>query len=141
MPIKDFPFLNPWSGANPNPWLPIKIINPSNGFFMYSYGLVDTGFEECVIPGFIASALGYKIRTGNAEYVETAGGVSESYRHEIKIEIYNTDNESCLHTIDAGPMDVMAGLNHVLLGVERFLEHFHLQVHYPKKIFSITNPR
>ncbi len=141
MPIRDFPFLNPWSGVRANPWLPIKIINPSNGFFVYSYGLVDTGSEQCVIPGFIATELGYKVRTGSSEYVETAGGVSESYRHDVKVEIYDENNERCLSTIDPGPMDVMVGLNHVLLGVERFLERFQLQIHYPKKVFSITTPR
>ena len=50
MPLKDCPF-SKLSGADiPRPILPIKIINPHTGLSYTTFGIIDTGADECAVP-------------------------------------------------------------------------------------------
>jgi len=55
MPIHNFPFTSIRPGDTPRAWLPIRIINPTNGLIQNAYGLIDTGADECSIPASYAS--------------------------------------------------------------------------------------
>jgi len=61
MPITDFPFLCLAPDNRPRPWLPVKITNPHTGLSMATYGLIDTGADECTMPAYIAAQLGHDL--------------------------------------------------------------------------------
>ncbi len=73
MPIRDFPFLRVTEDNYLRPWLPIRIINPHNGLSVDTFGLIDTGADECSVPVFIAEELGHDLEKGLPKEVKTAG--------------------------------------------------------------------
>jgi hypothetical protein len=139
MPVRNFPFLTPWDHATPNVWLPIRVINPETNEQVSTFGLIDTGADDCVVPGFIAEAIGHNIALGSSIIHNTAGGSAISYKHQIRIDICDLQDQ-CLYTINPCPVDVMNGCPCVLLGVNKFLSHFELHIDYPRKLFSVTHP-
>lgn len=139
MPIRDFPFISLYPGHPPNVWLPINITNPHTGLCVSTYGLIDTGAYSCAIPGFIAQNIGHDIRAGRKKPGSGADGDFDGWEHQIEIDILS-QNGTVLHKINAGPTQVIERLPIVLLGVDKFLNDFHLQVHYPNRMFSITCP-
>lgn len=74
MPITDFPFLCLTKDNKERHWLPVSIINPDTGKSIHTYGLVDTGADECSIPAAFANELGHELRKGKPRDVDTAGG-------------------------------------------------------------------
>lgn len=137
MPITDFPFLCLTRDNKERPWLPVTIINPKNGKSIKTYGLVDTGADECSVPAGFAKELGHDLRKGNLKKVDTAGGKTKAYSHVTTIEIFNIKENKAAHRMKDIPIDFADGLNVVLLGVKDFLDHFTLKIDYPKKVFSI----
>jgi predicted aspartyl protease len=138
MPIHNFPFV-PLGGIL-RPWLPIKIINPHTQLFSYTYGLVDTGADECCVPDSIAQSLGHNITNGRYKEIGGVGSRAVAYSHTTKIEIYDGRSAKLVYTIDETCIDCVVGCTVVLLGVKQFLDNFKLNVDYPQKTFSITYP-
>ncbi len=139
MPITDFPFLSLTPDNRERPWLPVKIINPLTGRYISTYGLVDTGADECSLPADFAKQLGHDLGKGTRKEVDTAGGKTEVYSLTTTIEILNLKDRKAAYTIRDTPIDFARGLKVVLLGVKNFLDRFTLKVEYPAKVFSIKS--
>ena len=119
------------------PWITINISNPNSDSVISTYGLVDTGADECCIPADFAPLLGHDLRKGKKKDVTAGGGRTTVYAHTSSIELLGKDSK-VVHKIEKVPVDFMVGLTITLLGVKKFLENFNLRVNYPKQEFSIT---
>lgn len=141
MPIGDFPFRRIVAGDISRPMLPIRISNPDTGASIISYGLIDTGADECAMPADLAPVLGHNLTAGAIKNIMTGNGVTLAYRHTTRIEIIDySDNSTVLYTIDDTLIDYMPNLRTILLGTNNFLSRFVLTVDYPNDTFSIRNP-
>jgi len=136
MPIRNFPFLDIYKDNHPRPWLPIRIVNPHTGKHFDTFGLIDTGADECSVPAFLAYEIGHDLNKGIPNTTNTAGGMATGYAHTTKIDIFNLEGK-CVHTISDIPIDFMPNLPCVLLGVNNFLDQFKLHIDYPGFNFSI----
>jgi predicted aspartyl protease len=140
MPIRDCPFTL-WGNGIYRPSLPINIINSHDPSKSYkTWGLIDTGADECAIPSAIASILGHNLTLGTRKSISTGNGIATAYSHSTQIEIYHPVTLDVTHVINNTPVDFMNNLSVVLLGVNSFLSHFVLNIDYPQKLFSITKP-
>ncbi|HBM15365.1 MAG TPA: hypothetical protein DD381_03335 [Lentisphaeria bacterium] len=105
MPLKDCSFIR----INPDdilrPALPIKIINPHTGKSFISYGIIDTGADECAIPADIAFILGHKLEEGNKKEISTGNCITAAYSHTTKFEVYHPDTLNLALTINDTPID------------------------------------
>lgn len=135
MPIRDFPFV-PLGGIL-RPWLPVRIINPHTGLSFDTYGLIDTGADECCVPEYISSSIGHNMKNGTRKDIHGVGGLTNVYSHTTKIEIYNHQGAR-VYTIDETCIDCSMNCTVVLLGVKQFLDKFTLKIDYPAKILSLT---
>jgi hypothetical protein len=133
MPIRNISFVHD------RPLLPIRVINPHTGNTQSLLGIVDTGADECCIPANYASLLGHNLHLGQPKDFNTGGGLATGYGHTTTIEIYDYSNQ-LLFSINNVLIDYMPKLHVPLLGVKHFLDRFELNVHYPKKNFSIKWP-
>jgi hypothetical protein len=138
MPICDCP-LTLSAGGIFRPILPIRIINPHTGNHLRTYGLIDTGADDCAIPAGIAAVLGHNLLAGSTKDIATGNGITKAYAHTTKFEIFHPVTNDLLYTIPDTPIDFMPNLQVVLLGVNNFMSRFVLHIDYPKKIFSIKN--
>ncbi len=139
MPISNCPFLNIGDGVL-RPYLLTKIINPLNKKFILSFGLVDTGADDCSVPAIIAKNLGHDLQAGRQNEIGTGNGVTIAYSHTAKIEILHPLSKQTVYIIPDTPVDFMPNLPIVLLGVQNFLSRFVLTIDYPQKNFSIHLP-
>ncbi|MBE9503686.1 MAG: hypothetical protein IME96_05875 [Proteobacteria bacterium] len=139
MPINDCPFTL-CAGGVYRPILPIRIVNPHTGLTHSTFGLIDTGADECAIPAAIAPILGHDLQSGETKTVNTGNGQTLAYAHTTSFEVYHPETVKLLYTLPDTPIDFMPNLNVVLLGVRSFLSRFNLNINYPKRIFSITYP-
>lgn len=121
--------------------LQIKITNPHTELSQKTYGIIDTGADECAVPASFASILGHNLQDGKMKTILTGNGETLAYAHTTKFEIFYPNTEKVVYTIPDTPIDFMPNLHVVLLGVENFLSKFVLQIDYPKKVFSIKYPR
>jgi hypothetical protein len=145
MPIKDYPFLQTSVHSPARPMLAIRVINPDTGLFVDTYGLIDTGADDCAVPASLAKSLGHNLTAGKVKEVGTANGSVTAYTHCCTIEIFNTAELAdgkfeTVYTIPNTPIDFMPNLNCVLLGAKSFLSRFILTINYPKRLFSISKP-
>ncbi len=138
MPIDKCPFVR--TNDILRPYLGVNIINPHTGKSLYTYGLVDTGADECAIPARYARLLGHKLRAGDETEVGTGKGKNIAYAHITAFEIYHPVSGKHLYDIKKAPIDFLPKLEIVLLGVKSFLGKFVLKIDYPKKTFSIKHP-
>ena len=125
--------------------LRIRVINPSKGIGLSTFGLIDTGADECALPARMASLLGYDLTSGARKEMRTGNGMTVAYSHHCKIEILSTDKvesgePAIEYTIPHAPVDFMPNLHVALLGVGSFLNRFVLTVDYPNRTFSIRSP-
>jgi predicted aspartyl protease len=142
MPITGYPFKALRSGDVRRAFLPIRIYNPSNGQHLQSWGLIDTGADDCALPASFAMLLGHNLSAGTTKKISTGNGESAAYAHTTRIEILDIKNPSrVVYTIQDTPIDFMPNLPLVLLGVNKFLSHFVLNMDYPRQRFSIKRPR
>ena len=141
MPIKEFPFLSLTPDGVERPWLPVRIINPHTNKFVSTFGLIDTGADECTVPADFASELDHCFDKGKPKNINTAGGITTAYSHTTIIEIYQLRDKKVIYKIPETPVDFTSGLSVVLLGVSSFLDQCKLEINYPKKHFSIIRPR
>lgn len=138
--IKNCPF-NECRDNFRRPILPIKIINPHTNLFLSTYGIIDTGADECAVPATYASILGHDLKKGKARTIGTGGGDATSYPHTTTLEIIHPKTYKLVCRIENAQIDFMVGLPEVLLGVGGFLSNFILNINYPKSVFSLTKPK
>lgn len=93
MPINDCPFTDFKSGIY-RPYLALKIINPLTNKSCKTFGLIDTGADECAVPAFIADELGHNLHAGIPKTITTGSGKASVYRHTTKFEIYHPTLEN-----------------------------------------------
>ncbi|MBI3753531.1 MAG: hypothetical protein HY266_05715 [Deltaproteobacteria bacterium] len=141
MPLKDCPFLKLSKEDIPRPLLPINIINPHTGLSYATFGIIDTGADECAIPAGIASLLGHNLQSGSTKVIGTGNGETIAFAHTTKFEIYDPLSFKLAYTIQDTPIDFMPNLHIVLLGVNSFLSKFALSIDYPSNLFSISSPQ
>ncbi len=139
MPIIEFPFVKFSPDALGRPILPVKIHNPHTGNSFITWGIVDTGADECAIPATLANELGHTLEKGSQKRVSTGAGPNTAFAHTTKIDILSLQ-EAVLYSIEETPVDFMPNLHCVLLGVRNFLNHFILTIDYPNQKFSIRYP-
>ena len=121
--------------------MPITIHNPHTGQSIRTFGIIDTGADECAIPGKMASRLGHTLEKGKAGSSKTGGGLSECYAHTTSIDIFHPQKGSApAYRLENIPVDFMPDLDVVLLGVRNFLSEFILAIDYPRYEFSIKRP-
>ena len=65
MPIRDCPFTD--CGNISRPILPINIINPHKGNNYRTFGIIDTGADECAIPASVAPILEHDLQSGQTK--------------------------------------------------------------------------
>ncbi len=143
MPISEYPFQAIHPGSRPRPMLPIRIINPHTGSSMQSWGLVDTGADDCAIPASYAAILGHALTAGAVKQITTGNGATNSYAHTTRIEIMPIGGASghVAYVIPDAPVDFLPNLGVILLGTNKFLSKFILTIDYPRKVFSIKTPK
>lgn len=139
MPIRDCPLVL-CNGGIFRPILPIKIINPHTNQHVSTFGIIDTGADECAIPASFASILGHNLQAGQTKTINTGNGQTIAYSHTTKFEIYHPVSNVLLYELPDTPIDFLPNLNVVLLGVNNFLSRFILNINYPKKVFSVKRP-
>lgn len=139
MPLTDCPFAQ-YDGIY-RPTLQIRIINPDTGLSQRTYGIIDTGADECAVPASYAKLLGHNLQAGGEKKVLTGNGQTIAYTHTTKFEIFNPATGIVAYTIPDTPIDFMPNLHVILLGVNSFLSKFILYIDYPHKLFSIKSPK
>ena len=123
--------------------LPVYIINPETGIKVSSWGLIDTGADNCAIPAQHAPILGHNLTAGTIRQIRTGNGITNTYAHTTRIEIMAIGDatEKVVHTTTDAPVIFMPNLNVVILGAEGFLSQFILTIDYPRKVFSLKSPK
>lgn len=139
MPINNCPFTYCGNDLY-RPILSIRITNPHTQQSHATYGLIDTGADECAIPAAYAPLLGHNLQAGQTKQVSTGNGLTAVHSHTTKFDIFHPASGEHLYTIPDTPIDFMPNLPVVLLGVNSFLSRFILKIDYPNRVFSITYP-
>ena len=146
MPIQNFPFLRPYTNdLKKRPWLPIIVHNPHKNQTIPTFGLIDTGADECAFPALYADMLGHNLTSGEPKQISTGNGQTTAYQHTCKVEVLDSNlllenQQEIAYTIEETLIDFMPNLHCVLLGVGTFLSNFILTIDYPKEVFSIQKP-
>lgn len=132
MSLIDIPFhkLNPTDILRP--WLEITIKNPHTGKELKTYGLIDTGADECALPALFAPILGHNLQAGEAKQIDTGNGQTQAYSHTMCLKVDNIEIDDIL-------IDFLPNLKVVLLGMRNFLANFILTVDYPRNVFSLLS--
>ena len=138
MPISNCPFTS--YGSISRPILPIKIVNPHANLGFKTFGIIDTGADECAVPASVANILGHNLQAGKTKRIRTGNGETIAYVHTTAFEIFHPVSGEFLYTVKKTPIDYMPNLDVVLLGVNSFLSKFVLNIDYPEKTFSIKYP-
>ena len=139
MHINNCPFTNCGNNIY-RPILLIRITNTHSQIFHDTYGIIDTGADECAIPAAYAPLLGHNLQAGITKEISTGNGKTVAYSHITKFDIFHPLSGEHLYTISDTPIDFLPNLNMVLLGVNSFLSKLILKIDYPNKIFSINYP-
>jgi len=123
------------------PILNLRIHNPHTNLSVATYGIIDTGADECSIPAEFAAILGHDLLKGTVKSINTGNGVTQAYSHTTTLEIYSPVNNNSIYRLDNVLIDFLPNLQVVLLGVKSFLSNFILTVDYPQKKLSIIIPK
>lgn len=129
MDILNHPFKKISPGDIPRAALPLIVINPYVNKRIKTYGIIDTGADECAFPAQYAPLLGHNLQKGYPKSVNTGNGETIAYSHTVSIQIYDFVIKNVL-------VDFLPNLNIPLLGVKSFLSNFVLTVDYPNFTFS-----
>ena len=140
MSIQDCPFIKISAHDTARPALPIIITNPHTGKIVSTYGIIDTGADECSIPAKLAEVLGHDITKGLKKQITTGSGLTDAYIHTTDFTIIHPATDEVVYKIEETPVDYLPGLTVVLLGVRNFLSGFILNIDYPKESFSLVLP-
>lgn len=138
MPIENIPFSN--GGGIYRPYLLVKITNPHTNLHYFTFGIVDTGADECAIPAAFASLLGHNLCAVTSKTIHTGNGDTAAYPHMTRFDIFHPVTGGHIYTADDTPVDFMPNLNVTLLGASNFLSKFVLTINYPQQMFSIKHP-
>ena len=130
MSIIKKPFTIIFKGDIARPYLPITIKNPKTGQQMRTFGLIDTGADECAFPATYASLTGHDLLSGSQKEIITGNGKTVAYTHTVSLEVNDYSVEKVL-------VDFMPNLHIGLLGVKNFLKNFILTVDYTRQNFSL----
>ena len=139
MPITNCPFTHFGNGIY-RPILLIRITNPYSQLSYDTYGIIDTGADECAIPSVYAPLIGHNLQAGQTKHISTGNGVTVAYSPTTKFDLFHPSTGELLYAIPDTPIDFMPNLGVVLLGVNSFLNRFVLSIDYPNKTFSIKYP-
>ena len=64
MPTYTYPFLTLGNGVPARPMVPILVHNPVTNKAMPIFALVDTGADKSILPEYIPTQTGYKLKDG-----------------------------------------------------------------------------
>ena len=126
MPIRECPFTL-CNGHIYRPILPIRVVNPHSGKGYKTFGLIDTGADDCAIPAVYAPLVGHNLQEGQSKTISTGNGETIAYAHTTRFEIFHPETEELLYVINDTPIDFLPNLHVVLLGVNSFLSRFILE--------------
>ena len=115
MTLQNIPFIQIGPSDLPKPWLPIVIINPHNGKKVRTYGLIDTGADECALPAQFADILGHNLQKGDSKEISTGNGITIAYSHTVSMETDGFRTDDVL-------IDFMPNLSVPLIGVKSFFK-------------------
>lgn len=147
MPIADYPFRRVVPDSPARPMLPIRVTNPETGFSLRSWGLIDTGADDCAFPAAYARSLGHNLTAGTPREIGTGNGIIVAYSHICRIDIYRMDtggavsDTEIVYAVDDTTLDFLPNLHCILLGTKNFLNNFILTVNYPRRVFSLRRPQ
>ena len=116
------------------PWLPITLKNPHTGKEFGTFGLIDTGADECAVPATFAPLLGHNLQAVQPKEINTGNGVTSAYPHTLCIVTRDFEIKDVL-------IDFMPNLKAVLLGTKSFLSKFEVIVNYNKLTFSLRQEK
>jgi len=148
MPIIDYPFIDINGTGKPKPALPVKLINPANGFDHFTWALIDTGADSTVIPEFIAKKLYHDIKHRQVK-TDICFGISRpatTYYHTFRLRVLGLNQKKeVLYNkvpikINSRLFSVISGLHTMVLGEDDFLKRYILKINYPKKTLSLRLP-
>ncbi len=95
-------------------------------------GLIDTGSDECLFPGELATLLGHNLTKGNPRTFNGIGGAITAYLHQTDVNVC-----SCKFKINIYYSDDWNKLDFGLLGQNGFLTHFDVLFSRKNKEFSL----
>jgi len=130
MNIHNHPFIKISPSDVPRAALPLTVTNPHTRKKAKTYGIIDTGADECAFPASFAPLLGHNLQKGYPKEVNTGNGKTIAYSHTVCLRIYDLTIKDVL-------IDFLPNLFIPLLGVKSFLSNFILTVDYPDKTFSL----
>ena len=121
------PFTKRWSSTY-RPVVPITL--QSKKTHLRSQALIDSGADECIFSGEIASALGFRLQKGKLRLFGGIGGSAVGYLHWTMIQVGN-----CRIRCPIYYSDEWNHLEFGLLGQAGFLSHFKITLdHHAKQI-------
>ncbi|VAX36122.1 hypothetical protein MNBD_UNCLBAC01-1331 [hydrothermal vent metagenome] len=132
--IIDISFKRIFPNDIPRACLPLVVANPKTKKSLNTYGIIDTGADECAFPPDIAKELRLKLKEGAPKVINTGNGRSMAYSHKVSIDIQGCRLNNVI-------IDFLPNLHIPLIGVKSFLSKFILIVDYPKKKFSLKAPK
>lgn len=113
------------------PIIPIKL---SKGMKRIVFdALVDSGADECTLPGWIADTLGHSIYRGEQRIFSGIGGAVLAYLHKTRLAIDKYEFMTDVfysHEWDDMPFG--------LLGQSGFFSQFNVQFNYKDKEFRLS---
>jgi hypothetical protein len=147
MPIVEYPFVDIDGNGKPKPALPVKLINPANGFDRTTWALIDTGADNIIIPGYIARYLYHDIRHKSVKTTDCSGigGDTTAYYHTFQLNFLGCDkkgkvSDNAVIRINPRQFAVVDEFNTMVLGEDDFLKKYILTINYPRKTFSLRLP-
>ncbi|OHD05913.1 MAG: hypothetical protein A2Y34_05285 [Spirochaetes bacterium GWC1_27_15] len=114
------------------PYIEFIIKNTETDKKINAMALIDTGADECALPGFYATILGHNLENGFKKDVKVAGGNTVAFRHTNKLIIPK------INFIKNMIIDFIPNLHIPIIGVN-LIENFNVFLYYPKKYFIIDD--
>ncbi|MCD4830407.1 MAG: hypothetical protein K8R02_01205 [Anaerohalosphaeraceae bacterium] len=147
MPISNYPFRKDQISRTPSPLVPVILTNPENGFEFPTWGLIDTGADRTIVPGYIAKEVYHNLKGAEVEcdFGSGVGGDVRFYMHTFTMQLLSYDKSNSVTTnpvieIKKHQFAVCENINTLILGVDDFLKDYKLIIDYPKQVFSIKKP-
>jgi len=132
--IIDSPFKRIFPNDIPRAYLPLIVANSKTKKSFSTYGIIDTGADECAFPPDIAKELGLNLKEGKLKVINTGNGRFVAYSHKVSIDIQGFRLNNVV-------IDFLPNLHIPLIGVKSFLSKFILTINYPQKKFSLKFPK
>ena len=79
MDLIDIPLTSIGPGCISRPILPIEIINPKTQLSIKTYGFIDTGADDCAVPGVFANKLGHNLTLGDEKEINLEKKILKTY--------------------------------------------------------------